>query len=131
MILILLFLQPPQSAKEAGGSAENLDIDLTDPELNKAAVKIQANFRGFTQRSRKEADKSASNQEANRKNQRHGDPDRAATKIQANIRGYLTRKAYKAGTLKPAPREPKKKKGPKRPTTFEDQAASKIQAGVR
>lgn len=26
--------------------AEELDIDLTDPELNKAASKIQATFRG-------------------------------------------------------------------------------------
>lgn len=26
--------------------AEELDIDLTDPELNKAATKIQASFRG-------------------------------------------------------------------------------------
>jgi len=33
--------------------AEELDIDLTDPELNKAATKIQASFRGH--KTRKEA----------------------------------------------------------------------------
>ncbi|XP_055691606.1 uncharacterized protein LOC129794774 [Lutzomyia longipalpis] len=30
--------------------AEELDIDLSDPELNKAATKIQASFRGHKQR---------------------------------------------------------------------------------
>ncbi|XP_069950840.1 uncharacterized protein igl [Cherax quadricarinatus] len=30
--------------------AEELDIDLADPELNKAATKIQATFRGHKQR---------------------------------------------------------------------------------
>lgn len=30
--------------------AEDLDIDLSDPELNKAATKIQATFRGHKQR---------------------------------------------------------------------------------
>lgn len=30
--------------------AEELDIDLTDPELNKAATKIQASFRGHKSR---------------------------------------------------------------------------------
>jgi len=30
--------------------AEELDIDLTDPELNKAATKIQASFRGHKTR---------------------------------------------------------------------------------
>lgn len=35
--------------------AEELDIDLSDPELNKAATKIQATFRGH--KTRKETDK--------------------------------------------------------------------------
>lgn len=30
--------------------AEELDIDLSDPDLNKAAVKIQASFRGHMTR---------------------------------------------------------------------------------
>lgn len=34
--------------------AEELDIDLNDPELNKAATKIQASFRGH--KARKEGD---------------------------------------------------------------------------
>ena len=34
--------------------AEELDIDLNDPELNKAATKIQATFRGH--KTRKETD---------------------------------------------------------------------------
>lgn len=34
--------------------AEELDIDLSDPELNKAATKIQATFRGH--KTRKETD---------------------------------------------------------------------------
>ncbi|XP_037941571.1 sperm surface protein Sp17-like [Teleopsis dalmanni] len=37
--------------------AEELDIDLTDPELNKAATKIQASFRGH--KTRKEVPTSA------------------------------------------------------------------------
>lgn len=34
--------------------AEELDIDLNDPELNKAATKIQASFRGHKERARKD-----------------------------------------------------------------------------
>lgn len=38
--------------------AEELDIDLSDPELNKAAVKIQASFRGHVTRRENETSKS-------------------------------------------------------------------------
>lgn len=37
-------------AADATDVPENLDIDLTDPEVENAAIKIQANFKGFKTR---------------------------------------------------------------------------------
>uniref|UniRef100_A0A1B0GKN4 Uncharacterized protein n=1 Tax=Lutzomyia longipalpis TaxID=7200 RepID=A0A1B0GKN4_LUTLO len=53
--------------------AEELDIDLSDPELNKAATKIQASFRELRE---------------------------AATRIQATFRGHLARKLASGGEVK-------------------------------
>jgi hypothetical protein len=36
---------------------EEIDIDLNDPEVEKAAVKIQASFKGFKQRKEKKDEK--------------------------------------------------------------------------
>ncbi|CAH1966786.1 unnamed protein product [Acanthoscelides obtectus] len=47
--------EPESTSKEEGISKEEeLDIDLTDPDLNKAAVKIQASFRGHMVRKENE-----------------------------------------------------------------------------
>ena len=43
--------QPQDAAQEE----EEIDIDLTDPEVEKAAVKIQASFKGFKTRKNRQA----------------------------------------------------------------------------
>nr|CAI5824433.1 unnamed protein product [Callosobruchus analis] len=43
-----------KSLQKAKSNEEELDIDLTDPDLNKAAVKIQASFRGHMVRKENE-----------------------------------------------------------------------------
>ncbi|KAJ8919695.1 hypothetical protein NQ315_006223 [Exocentrus adspersus] len=52
-----------EEKKEAGddGKEEELDIDLTDPDLNKAAVKIQASFRGHMVRKENPDEATAAN----------------------------------------------------------------------
>ncbi|XP_013792889.1 uncharacterized protein LOC106476811 [Limulus polyphemus] len=79
---------------------EELDIDLNDTDLTKAATKIQASFRGHKVR------KEIKNQEEDHKEPHSNkqefvneeldlnDPDltKAAKKIQATFRGYQTRK---------------------------------------
>ncbi|CAG7817454.1 unnamed protein product, partial [Allacma fusca] len=50
------FLQEKEGGEAgAGGEGEeDLDIDLSDPDLNKAATKIQAQFRGHVVRKTKD-----------------------------------------------------------------------------
>ncbi|XP_053202808.1 sperm surface protein Sp17-like [Panonychus citri] len=80
-----------------------MDIDLTDPELEKAATRIQATFKGY--KVRKEVkEKTPENEEQPKEIQRSdsididlNDPDveKAATKIQATFRGYKSRREVK------------------------------------
>merc|ERR1739842_254482 len=79
---------------------EEIDIDLTDPEVDKAATKIQAGFRG--QKVRKEMKDKKEEEEAASKREEEididlTDPevDKAATKIQAGFRGQKVRKEMK------------------------------------
>lgn len=59
---------------------EEIDIDLTDPEVQKAATKIQATFRGHKTRGDVK---------------KHKDEEAAAVKIQASFRGHQARERVK------------------------------------
>merc|ERR1739842_242151 len=80
---------------------EEIDIDLTDPEVDKAATKIQAGFRGQKVRKemkdKKEEEEAASKREEEEIDIDLTDPEveKAATKIQAGFRGQKVRKEMK------------------------------------
>ncbi|XP_069115705.1 neurofilament heavy polypeptide-like [Argopecten irradians] len=85
--------------------AEVIDIDLTDPEVEKATVKIQASFKGLRARKAKVRKDSAPTQTEEKTVEKQeedvdidlDDPEtaQAALKIQAGFRGYKTRKEVK------------------------------------
>lgn len=85
---------------------EGLDIDLSDQELNKAATKIQASFRGHKVRKEmkkaEDGDKTPTELDPtqSKDDELPIDPDdpevqKAAAKIQASFRGYMVRKQVK------------------------------------
>jgi len=86
---------------------EEVDIDLNDPGVGNAAVKIQASFRGHQVRRQQEKDKAKADADAElaEKMQKAkveeeeelpdlNDPEihKAATKIQAQFKGHMVRK---------------------------------------
>ena len=80
---------------------EEVDIDLNDPEVEQAALKIQAGFKGFQARKEikdkmEQEGKQAESQES-KVDIDFSDPEveKAATKIQAGFKGYKTRKEMK------------------------------------
>ncbi|XP_021374264.1 titin-like isoform X3 [Mizuhopecten yessoensis] len=98
--------QPPSSnhVDAKSSEVEEIDIDLTDPDVEKAAVKIQASFKGLRARKTKNQQEAAP-KEAEKKTEAQeeeididlNDPEtaQAALKIQAGFRGYKTRKEVK------------------------------------
>lgn len=47
---MILDLQPTEQKQAGKQEEEEIDIDLNDPEVEKAALKIQAGFKGFKDR---------------------------------------------------------------------------------
>ncbi|XP_052283963.1 uncharacterized protein LOC127880669 isoform X4 [Dreissena polymorpha] len=95
---------PTLTPPPAKGIDNDIDIDLTDPEVNAAALKIQAGFRGHQSRQQvkemKEARNSATTDRSNKDDididLDDPETEKAALKIQAGFKGYQTRKEIKA-----------------------------------
>ena len=94
-----------KSEEEEEGEGEEIDIDLNDPDVGKAAVKIQSSFRGHQARKEVGAIKNDNNngkqQDQDNKVEEEeeididlDDPDvgKAAVKIQSSFRGHQARK---------------------------------------
>ncbi|XP_060585649.1 merozoite surface protein 9-like isoform X2 [Ruditapes philippinarum] len=83
---------------------EEVDIDLKDPEVEKAALKIQAGFKGMQARQEIKAIKDAQESEKKEETEEEtvdidlNDPEteKAALKIQAGFKGFQTRKEIQA-----------------------------------
>ncbi|XP_052060996.1 uncharacterized protein LOC127701221 isoform X5 [Mytilus californianus] len=108
------------------GEEEEVDIDLTDPDVEQAAIKIQAGFKGF--KARKEVQTKAKSKEPEVKEQT--ELDKAATKIQAGFRGHQARQHHK----KPKEKQPESKEEEVDIDLNDpevEKAATKIQAGFR
>eukprot|EP00095_Tigriopus_kingsejongensis_P003051 snap_masked-scaffold101_size371023-processed-gene-0.7 protein:Tk03051 transcript:snap_masked-scaffold101_size371023-processed-gene-0.7-mRNA-1 annotation:"sperm surface protein sp17" len=103
------------------GEPEAIDIDLSDPEVERAATKIQAGYKGM--RTRKSMREKAEEQpDAMDIDLTDPEVERAATKIQAGYKGMRTRRELKI----PYPEEAIHMADPEM-----EQAATKIQAGYR
>ncbi|KAL3886899.1 hypothetical protein ACJMK2_026859 [Sinanodonta woodiana] len=130
---------------------EEIDIDLTDPEVEKAAVKIQAGFKGFKARQEVKDMKGKEENEAKDESKEsvtkldQNDPElnEAATRIQAGFRGHRSRKELKNvkqgvhahGATSPTVTSTEKETGKEVDIDLNDPsreaAATKIQAGFR
>lgn len=120
----------PKSLDEFNRKIENdiIDIDLSDPNVEQAATKIQAGYKGM--RTRKTLGKKNAPSEPINDDDTHDDMDReeAATRIQAGFRGMKTR-----NTLKQRPSNPEDTTDVDIDLTDPEveKAATKIQAGYK
>ncbi|XP_061193150.1 DNA ligase 1-like isoform X5 [Saccostrea echinata] len=124
-------------------SEEEVDIDLTDPEVEKAAIKIQAGFSRFKKAKKKPMQDQKEPESKSEEETTSKEPDlsaketeEAALKIQAGFRGYKTRKEVKEQMSKEEGKE-EEKKGEEEKVDIDlndpevEQAAMKIQAGFK
>ncbi|XP_064618208.1 calcium-binding tyrosine phosphorylation-regulated protein-like isoform X3 [Liolophura sinensis] len=144
--------KPEASTKQTDLDPELADIDLDDPELSKAATKIQAGFRGHAARKQLPAKSTEVEKKSEGEVKTEGDnkeeeididlndPEvaQAATKIQASFRGHKARQEIKHQVEKKSEGEIKIESDNKEEEIDIDlndpevaQAATKIQASFR
>ncbi|XP_064618209.1 uncharacterized protein LOC135482251 isoform X4 [Liolophura sinensis] len=143
--------KPEASTKQTDLDPELADIDLDDPELSKAATKIQAGFRGHAARKQLPAKSTEVEKKSEGEVKTEGDnkeeeididlndPEvaQAATKIQASFRGHKARQEIKHQVEKKPEGEIKQDESKEEEIDIDlndpdvSQAATKIQASFR
>ncbi|RUS78857.1 hypothetical protein EGW08_013399, partial [Elysia chlorotica] len=95
---------PAQAEQKQAQEEEEVDIDLEDPEVEKAALKIQAGFKGLKARKELQEKKPAAGTDAVNVQQEEEEVDidltdpeveKAALKIQSQFKGLMSRKSPK------------------------------------